>query len=30
MVTFPPDDIDRIIADFRHTVAAVGWEQVSV
>lgn len=28
--TFPPDDIDRIIADFRHTIAAVGLEQVSV
>ena len=27
---FPPDDIDRIIADFRHTVAAVGLEQVTV
>lgn len=28
--TFPPDDIDRIINDFRHTVAAVGLEQVTV
>ena len=27
---FPPDDIDRIINDFRHTVAAVGLEQVTV
>ena len=27
---FPPDDIDRILADFRHTVAAVGLEQVMV
>lgn len=27
---FPPDDIDRIIADFRHTIAAVGLEQVTV
>ena len=23
-VSFPPDDIDKIIDDFRHTVAAVG------
>ena len=30
MVEFPPDDIDKIIADFRHTVAAVGLEQVVV
>lgn len=22
--SFPPDDIDKIIDDFRHTVAAVG------
>ena len=29
-VAFPPDDIDRIINDFRHTVAAVGLEQVTV
>ena len=28
--TFPPDDVDRIIADFRHTIAAVGLEQVVV
>ena len=27
---FPPDDIDRILADFRHTLAAVGLEQVTV
>ena len=30
MVEFPPDDIDKIIADFRHTVTAVGLEQVVV
>ncbi len=29
-ISFPPDDIDRIIADFRHTVAAVGLEQVVI
>lgn len=27
-VSFPPDDIDKIVEDFRHTVAAVGLEQV--
>ena len=30
MVEFPPDDVDKIIADFRHTIAAVGLEQVVV
>ncbi|MDO4354995.1 MAG: hypothetical protein Q4E13_00625 [Clostridia bacterium] len=30
MAEFPPDDIDKIIADFRHTVASVGLEQVIV
>ena len=29
-VEFPPDDIDRIIEDFRHTIAAIGIEQVTV
>ena len=29
-VKFPPDDIDKIIADFRHTVEAVGLDQVTV
>ncbi len=28
--TFEPDDIDRILTDFRHTIAAVGLEQVIV
>ena len=28
--TFEPDDIDRILADFQHTIAAVGLEQVVV
>lgn len=27
-VTFPKDDIDRIIADFGHTIAAVGLDSI--
>jgi len=27
-VTFAKDDIDRIIADFRHTVAAIGLDNL--
>lgn len=27
-ITFPKDDIDRIIADFRHTINAVGLDEV--
>lgn len=27
---FPADDIDKIIADFRHTVSSVGLEQVVI
>ena len=24
MVTFPPDDVDKILSDFRHTGDAIG------
>lgn len=26
---FPEDDVDRILSDFRHTIAAVGIERVA-
>lgn len=28
-VSFPPDDIDRIVNDFRHTIAAVGLDTMA-